>query len=89
MLCRLAWIICAASLVSGCTGCASEQPAKAPAVSPSAECSAQGGTWTQGQYGGTCSFTSQSWDQENLKKYDHGCPTAIYIAPHGVLEQCV
>jgi hypothetical protein len=31
---------------------------------------------------------AQSWDQENLKKGDHSCPTAIYIAPNGVLEQC-
>lgn len=31
---------------------------------------------------------SQSWDQENLKKNDHGCPTAIYVAPDGVLQQC-
>lgn len=31
---------------------------------------------------------SQSWDQENLKRNDSGCPTAIYVAPHGVLEQC-
>jgi hypothetical protein len=31
---------------------------------------------------------SQSWDQENLKKNDHGCPTAVYVAPNGVLELC-
>jgi hypothetical protein len=31
---------------------------------------------------------SQSWDQANLKRNDHGCPTAIYIAPGGNLEQC-
>lgn len=31
---------------------------------------------------------SQSWDQANLKKNDHGCPTAIYVAPNGNLEQC-
>jgi hypothetical protein len=31
---------------------------------------------------------TQSWDQENLKKGDYTCPTAIYIAPNGVLEQC-
>lgn len=31
---------------------------------------------------------SQSWDQENLKRYDRGCPTAIFIAPHGELVQC-
>jgi hypothetical protein len=30
----------------------------------------------------------QSWDQENLKKGDSGCPSSIYIAPNGVLEQC-
>ena len=30
----------------------------------------------------------QSWDQANLKRHDSGCPTAIYIAPKGVLEQC-
>lgn len=31
---------------------------------------------------------AQSWDQENLKRDDHGCPTAIYVAPNGNLEQC-
>lgn len=31
---------------------------------------------------------SQSWDQENLKRNDHGCPTAIFIAPDGNLQQC-
>jgi hypothetical protein len=31
---------------------------------------------------------SQSWDQGNLKRNDHGCPTAIYVAPHGTLELC-
>ena len=36
-----------------------------------------------------CAHTcTQSWDQENLKRNDHGCPTAIFIAPNGVLEQC-
>ncbi len=33
-------------------------------------------------------YKAQSWDQENLKRHDHGCPTAIYIAPGGKLEQC-
>ena len=31
---------------------------------------------------------TMSWDQENLKATDHGCPTAIYIVRNGVLEQC-
>lgn len=31
---------------------------------------------------------SQSWDQENLKKNDSGCPTAIYDAPNGNLRLC-
>jgi hypothetical protein len=31
---------------------------------------------------------AQSWDQENLKRSDHGCPTAIFIAPNGALTQC-
>jgi hypothetical protein len=31
---------------------------------------------------------AQSWDQEHLKAGDYGCPTAIYVAPKGVLEQC-
>ena len=30
----------------------------------------------------------QSWDQANLKRGDHGCPTAIFVAPGGDLEQC-
>jgi hypothetical protein len=29
-----------------------------------------------------------SWDQANLKRDDHGCPTAIYVAPAGELTQC-
>jgi hypothetical protein len=32
---------------------------------------------------------SASWDQENLKRHDAGCPTAIFIAPGGVLKQCI
>jgi hypothetical protein len=31
---------------------------------------------------------SQSWDQENLKRNDSGCPTSIYIAPGGNLQLC-
>jgi hypothetical protein len=30
----------------------------------------------------------ESWDQENLKLNDHGCPTAIFVAPNGELVQC-
>jgi hypothetical protein len=30
----------------------------------------------------------QSWDQANLKRNDRGCPTAIFVAPGGDLEQC-
>ena len=36
----------------------------------------------------SCRTASQSWDQENLKRHDKGCPTAIWIAPGGNLEQC-
>jgi hypothetical protein len=32
---------------------------------------------------------AQSWDQENLKQFDRGCPRSIYIAPNGNLEQCL
>ena len=31
---------------------------------------------------------SASWDQENLKKNDQGCPTAVYVAPNDNLTQC-
>jgi len=31
---------------------------------------------------------AQSWDQENLKRKDSGCPTAVFIAPGGDLKQC-
>lgn len=31
---------------------------------------------------------AQSWDQANLKQHDRGCPTAIFVAPGGRLEQC-
>jgi hypothetical protein len=30
----------------------------------------------------------ESWDQSNLKRHDAGCPSAIYIAPKGVLVEC-
>lgn len=30
----------------------------------------------------------ESYDQENLKRYDIGCPTAVFIAPNGELRQC-
>jgi hypothetical protein len=29
-----------------------------------------------------------SWDQANLKINDHGCPSAIFVAPGGNLVQC-
>jgi hypothetical protein len=29
-----------------------------------------------------------NWSQEALKRQDYGCPSAIYIAPDGVLTQC-
>jgi hypothetical protein len=32
---------------------------------------------------------SESWDQDNLKRNDAGCPTAIYdVSPDGLLELC-
>jgi hypothetical protein len=31
---------------------------------------------------------AQSWDQSNLKAHDSGCPTAVFVAPNGDLEQC-
>ena len=33
---------------------------------------------------------SESWDQENLKRNDHGCPTAIFFVNPSthLLEQC-
>lgn len=37
----------------------------------------------------TLRLPTQSWDQENLKRNDHGCPTAIFVAPGGNLQQCV
>lgn len=36
----------------------------------------------------TIDLKAWSWDQENLKRYDRGCPTAVFIAPQGELEQC-
>jgi hypothetical protein len=30
----------------------------------------------------------QSWDQANLKRNDHGCPTAVFVAPNGELVEC-
>jgi hypothetical protein len=31
---------------------------------------------------------SASWDQSNLKLNDHGCPSAIFVAPNGDLVEC-
>jgi len=31
---------------------------------------------------------NQSWDQENLKRNDYGCPSSIFVAPDGNLIQC-
>jgi hypothetical protein len=31
---------------------------------------------------------AQSWDQENLKRNDKGCPGSIYTAPNGELQLC-
>lgn len=35
-----------------------------------------------------CRTRAQSWDQENLKRNDTGCPTAIYIVQDGELILC-
>lgn len=29
-----------------------------------------------------------SWDQSNLKLTDHGCPSAVFVAPKGELVEC-
>jgi hypothetical protein len=29
-----------------------------------------------------------SWDQANLKLNDHGCPSAVFVAPNGNLVEC-
>jgi len=39
--------------------------------------------------GGTPCTDAQSWDQENLKAKDKGCPTSVWVAPGGNLEQCL
>ncbi len=31
---------------------------------------------------------AESFDQSNLKRFDKGCPTAIFVAPNGELVQC-
>ena len=31
---------------------------------------------------------AESYDQEHLKANDRGCPTAVFVAPSGELEQC-
>ena len=31
---------------------------------------------------------AESFDQSNLKRFDSGCPTAIFVAPNGDLVQC-
>lgn len=33
-------------------------------------------------------LNEMSWDQENLKRHDTGCPTAVFVAPGGDLVQC-
>ena len=35
-----------------------------------------------------CSTAGTNWSQENLKRNDRGCPTAVFIAPGGELKQC-
>jgi hypothetical protein len=35
-----------------------------------------------------CRTSAQSWDQENLKRNDKGCPGSIYTAPNGELQLC-
>lgn len=53
-----------------------------------ANCKKSGGEFTQGAAGASCRFTTQSFDQENLKKNDKGCPNSVFVAPGGNLRQC-
>ena len=46
------------------------------------------GYWWSVNDGAFAPRPEQSWDQENLKRHDAGCPTAIYDAPGGVLRIC-
>ena len=34
---------------------------------------------------GCADRTGESWDQDNLKRFDRGCPTAIYYGPEAKL----
>ncbi len=44
----------------------------------------------QGEQGVTCSSAAASWDQENLKRNDRGCPSSVFVAPNGAdLVQCL
>lgn len=44
--------------------------------------------WTLWQNLPAAPVPAQSWDQQNLKRHDSGCPTAIFVAPRGELVQC-
>jgi hypothetical protein len=50
--------------------------------------------WLAALFSSGCATTlphhnpAYSWSQDNLKRNDSGCPTAIYVAPGGVLELC-
>src|SRR6266853_3187357 len=46
------------------------------------------GYWWSVNDGAFAPRPEQSWDQENLKRHDSGCPTAIYDAPGGNLRLC-
>jgi len=51
-----------------------------PQKSPPNDCATHPSGW--------CTHKAESWDQENLKRHDSGCPTAIYDAPGGNLRLC-
>ena len=68
-------LLCLAlSILSGCG-------ALPPINSKVSDCDTHPSGWCR-HYG------EQSWSQDNLKRDDNGCPTAIYDAPGGNLRLC-
>jgi len=80
-LLAIVWVVVAATYICACLEGCSALP---PFNSRVSDCETHPSGWCTHN----TAHKAESWDQENLKRHDSGCPTAIFDAPNGNLRLC-